>query len=149
MAPDAQPTAPDTHRPGGVGTPPAGRYGRTADERKDRTLKIVGSVLGAVLLVVVAWAGVSYITGQKLSGRLITYQVLSDRAVTVHLEVVKDADATGVCTLRSMAEDNTEVGRKDVPIRQRHTKQVNTTVTIRTTAHATNAELQGCTASGS
>ncbi|MGW5122092.1 DUF4307 domain-containing protein [Streptomyces noursei] len=123
---------------------PDGRYGRSADQRADRKLKIIGAVLGVALLGVVGWLGVSYISGQDLSGRIITWEAVSDHAVKVHLEVVKDKDDTGVCTLRSQATDGSEVGRKDVAIDQR-TGQVDTEVTVRTTKRATNAVLVGCT----
>ncbi|MFE7313784.1 DUF4307 domain-containing protein [Streptomyces sp. NPDC057555] len=125
---------------------PDGRYGRSADQRADRTLKIVGAVLGAVLLGVVGWLGVSYISGQDLSGRIITWDAVSDHEVKVHLEVVKGTDDTGVCTLRSQATDGTEVGRKDITVDQR-TGQVDTEVTLRTTRRATTAVLVGCTGS--
>ncbi|GAU65152.1 hypothetical protein SSP35_01_04900 [Streptomyces sp. NBRC 110611] len=124
---------------------PDGRYGRSADQRADRKLKITGAVLGVALLGVVGWSGFSYITGQDLSGRVITWDAVSDHAVTVHLEVVKGTDDTGVCTLRSQADDGSEVGRKDVTVDQR-TDQVDTKITIRTTKRATNAILVGCTA---
>ncbi|WP_310714961.1 DUF4307 domain-containing protein [Streptomyces lydicus] len=125
---------------------PDGRYGRSADQRADRKLKIIGAVLGAVLLGVVAWSGVSYIAGQDLSGRVITWDAVSDHAVKVHLEIVKGTGDKGVCTLRSQADDGSEVGRKDVTVDQR-TEQVDTDVTVRTTKRATNAVLVGCTAS--
>ncbi|MGW7578882.1 DUF4307 domain-containing protein [Streptomyces sp. NPDC054765] len=125
---------------------PDGRYGRSADERADRKLKIIGAVLGAVLLGVIGWTGVSYIAGQDLSGRVITWDTVSDHAVKIHLEVVKGTGDKGVCTLRSQAEDGSEVGRKDVTIDQR-SGQVDTEVTLRTTKRATNAVLVGCTAS--
>ncbi|GGN41302.1 DUF4307 domain-containing protein [Streptomyces kronopolitis] len=126
---------------------PEGRYGRSADARADRKLKIIGSVLGVALLGVIGWCGVSYISGQELSGRVIAWDAVSDHAVKVHLEVVKDAADKGVCTLRSQAEDGTEVGRKDVTVDQR-TGQVDTEVTLRTTKRATNAVLVGCTPAG-
>ncbi|AOP51605.1 DUF4307 domain-containing protein [Streptomyces lydicus] len=125
---------------------PDGRYGRSADQRADRKLKIIGAVLGTALLGVVAWSGVSYIAGQDLSGRVITWDAVSDHAVKVHLEIVKGTDDKGVCTLRSQADDGSEVGRKDVTVDQR-TEQVDTEVTVRTTKRATNAVLVGCTAS--
>ncbi len=126
---------------------PEGRYGRSADQRADRKLKIIGAVFGVALLGVVGWSGASYIAGQDLSGRVITWDAVSDHAVKVHLEVVKDADAKGVCTLRSQSADGAEVGRKDVAVDQR-TEQVDTEVTLRTTKRATNAVLVGCTAAG-
>ncbi|OKI09790.1 hypothetical protein A6A06_03870 [Streptomyces sp. CB02923] len=123
---------------------PDGRYGRSADQRADRKLKIVGAVLGVALLGVVGWSGFSYISGQDLSGRVITWNRVSDSAVKVHLEVVKGKDDTGVCTLRSQSDDGAEVGRKDVTV-DAPKEQVDVEVTVRTTARATNAVLVGCT----
>ncbi|MFD6437502.1 DUF4307 domain-containing protein [Streptomyces venezuelae] len=124
---------------------PEGRYGRsrTADEAADRKLKIVGSVLGVVLLGVVGWFGYDYINGAKLSGEVIKFDVVSDHAVEAHLEVRKDAGAKGYCTLRSQAESGDEVGRKDFRFDDR-TDRVDRVVTLRTTKKATSVELLGC-----
>lgn len=122
---------------------PEGRYGRDSTESSARRLRVVGAVLGAGLLALVGWFGWSYIGGQDVSGELIGYKVLSDDTVEVHLEVRKDADAVGVCTLRSRSEDGAEVGLKDVRITERSSR-VDTVVEIQTTARATNAELLGC-----
>ncbi|WP_405660522.1 DUF4307 domain-containing protein [Streptomyces sp. RK9] len=132
---------------GGVATRvPEDRYGRSADERADRTLKIVGSVLGVLLLGVVGWIGYGSISaGSRLSGEMIKFDVVSDKAVEVHLEVRKDADANGYCTLRSQAEDGSEVGRADFRFDQ-DKGRVDKVVTLRTTERATSAELIGCQA---
>ncbi|MEU6219476.1 DUF4307 domain-containing protein [Streptomyces sp. NPDC047022] len=121
---------------------PEGRYGRSADERADRTLKIVGSVLGALLLVVVGWFAYHYIVENKISAQVITFQASHD-TVEAHLEVHKDAGATGYCTLRSQAADGTEVGRADFRFGGRATR-IDKVVTLRTTAPGTTAELLGC-----
>ncbi|MGP3954153.1 DUF4307 domain-containing protein [Streptomyces sp. 7N604] len=123
----------------------AARYGRSADARADRKLKIVGAVLGAALLAVIAWSGVSYIAGQDVSGELIKFKVVSDAAVEVHLEVRKDAGTPGVCTLRAQAEDGTEVGWKDLRFEERGGR-VDRVGTVRTTRRATAVELVGCKA---
>ncbi|MFF9477710.1 DUF4307 domain-containing protein [Streptomyces sp. NPDC014733] len=127
---------------------PEGRYGRSSNGRNDRGLKIVGGVLGAALLGVVAWCGISYIGGQQVSGRVITWEAVPDGTVKVHLEVVKDRDATGVCTLRVLSADKAEVGRKDVTVGGRG-EQIDTEVTLRTTGRATAAELVGCASASS
>ncbi|MGP3984999.1 DUF4307 domain-containing protein [Streptomyces sp. KR80] len=135
---------------------PADRYGRSSaglrhggsQARADRTLKIVGAVLGAGLLAVVAWSGVSYISGQKVSGELIKFKVVSDTAVEAHLEVRKDADTAGVCTLRAQAEDGGEVGRKDIRFDEREGR-VDKVATVVTTRRATAVELIGCTSATS
>jgi hypothetical protein len=122
--------------------PPEGRYGRSSDERADRTLKIVGSVLGAALLVLVGWFGYHYVGQNKISGQVITFETSQD-TVKAHLEVRKDADAAGYCTLRSQAADGTEVGRADFRFGG-HATRIDKVVTLRTTAPGTTAELLGC-----
>ncbi|MEU9032275.1 DUF4307 domain-containing protein [Streptomyces sp. NPDC048383] len=127
---------------------PEGRYGRSEDERADRRLKVVGSVLGVVLLGVVGWIGWDYVGGQSVSGEMIKFQILSDTEVKVHLEVRKDASVTGVCTLSSQDEQHGEVGRADFTFAQRDTR-VDEVVTLRTTGRATAVELVGCQSAAS
>lgn len=124
---------------------PEGRYGRgaDADARTDRRLRLVGAVLGVVLLLFVGWIGWDKLAGTEVSAEVIKFQVVSDQEVQVHVEVRKDAGVTAVCTLRSLAEDHGEVGRKDVRLAQ-DSSRVDTVVAIRTTGRGTSAELVGC-----
>ncbi|MFE7358880.1 DUF4307 domain-containing protein [Streptomyces sp. NPDC057543] len=126
---------------------PENRYGRSADQRADRKLRIIGSVLGVVLLGVVGWIGYAYITGQGISAEVIKRQVVSDARVDVHLEVRKDKDAKGYCTLRAQHEDGSEVARKDFRFDDR-TDRVDRVLSLRTTSRATSVELLGCTTDG-
>ncbi|AXG79976.1 DUF4307 domain-containing protein [Streptomyces paludis] len=123
---------------------PQGRYGRSADQSADRRLRIVGGALGAALLVLLGWYGYHYVVDRSVSGELIKFKRISATAVEAHLEVRKDRDATGSCTLRSIAENGAEVGRKDVRFGAGETR-IDTVVTIRTTESATATELVGCT----
>jgi hypothetical protein len=128
-------------------TPPPGRYGRQrpADAaRTDRRLKITGAVLGALLLAFVAWAGWSYVGGQKVTGELTAFDVVSDTRVEVSVQIRKPAGTDGVCTLRAQAEDGLEVGRADFRFDD-DAGSVHRSVTLRTTQRATSAELIGCT----
>jgi hypothetical protein len=127
------------------GAVPDGRYGRGAgaDARADRRLRVVGSVLGAFLLLLIGWIGWDKVAGNRVSAEVIAFQVVSDQEVQAHIEVRKDAGITAVCTLRSLAEDHGEVGRKDVRLDQ-HGSRIDTLVTIRTTGRGTSAELVGC-----
>ncbi|MFE9780998.1 DUF4307 domain-containing protein [Streptomyces sp. NPDC005775] len=123
---------------------PENRYGRSADQRADRKLKIIGSVLGVVLLGVLGWIGFGYVSGQGLSAELIKSKVVSDDRVEAHLEVRKDRDAKGYCTLRSLSEDGMEVARKDFRF-DGDTDRIDQVLTLRTTSRATAVELVGCT----
>ncbi|MER5483282.1 DUF4307 domain-containing protein [Streptomyces sp. NPDC002812] len=127
---------------------PEGRYGRSADERTDRRLKVIGSVLGVALLGVVGWIGWDYVAGQSVSAELIKYKIVSDSAVEVHLEVRKEASVTGVCTLSSQDEGHGEVGRADFTFAQK-SGRVDEMVTLKTTGRATMIEIVGCRPAGS
>ncbi|GAA3220894.1 DUF4307 domain-containing protein [Streptomyces sp. XM83C] len=121
---------------------PEGRYGRSSDQRSDRTLKVVGAVLGAALLGLVGWFGWHYVAGSEISAQVISFQV-SEKAVQVHLEVHKDAGASGYCTVRSQSGDGAEVGRADFRFSGPETR-IDQVVTLRTTAKGSTAELLGC-----
>ncbi|MFE7100469.1 DUF4307 domain-containing protein [Streptomyces erythrochromogenes] len=127
---------------------PEGRYGRSADERTDRKLKIIGAALGAVLLGVIGWIGWDYVAGRSVSAEVIKFQVISDTEVKVHLEVRKDASVTGVCTMVSQDEQHAEVGRADFTFAQPRSR-VDEVVSVKTTGRATMIELIGCQPAGS
>lgn len=134
-----QSSAPDAARPG----LPDGRYGPGPDARADRRLRIAGIVLAALTVLGIGWFGWSSLTGDKVTGQVVAFQAKSDQAVEIHLEVHKGAGTVAVCTLRSVDADHNEVGRKDVRLAQ-HAKQVDTVVTLRTTARGETGELVGC-----
>ncbi|MFE9837038.1 DUF4307 domain-containing protein [Streptomyces sp. NPDC005551] len=122
---------------------PEGRYGGSADERADRRLKVIGSVLGVALLALVGWFAYYYVGGSRISAEVITFSAVSDEAVEVHLEVRKDADVSGYCTLRSQSADGAEVGRADFRFGG-DSSRIDRVVTLRTTARGTTAQLLGC-----
>ncbi|MCI0383891.1 DUF4307 domain-containing protein [Streptomyces sp. CNQ085] len=126
---------------------PRGRYGRSGDEHSDRRLRAVGAVLGVAFLALIAWFGVSYVAGTRVSGELIKFEIVSDREVAVHLEVRKDEDVTGVCTVNTLAEDGGDVGRADFTF-DGPRGRIDEIVTVRTTGRATSAQLIGCTTAG-
>ncbi|MER6686820.1 DUF4307 domain-containing protein [Streptomyces olivaceoviridis] len=121
---------------------PEGRYGRSSDQRADRKLRIAGSVLGAALLALIGYFAYHYVAQNEISAEVITFQA-SDDAVKVHLEVRKDAGASGYCTVRSQSADGAEVGRADFRFSGPATR-IDKVVTLRTTARGTTAELLGC-----
>ncbi|MER5718666.1 DUF4307 domain-containing protein [Streptomyces sp. NPDC002132] len=122
--------------------PPQGRYGRSSDERADRTLKLVGAVLGAALLALLGYFAYHYVGQNKISAEVISFKATAN-SVQAHLEVRKDAGASGYCTVRSQAENGAEVGRADFRFSGSDTR-IDRVVTLRTTAQGTTAELLGC-----
>ncbi|MER6154862.1 DUF4307 domain-containing protein [Streptomyces sp. NPDC001868] len=121
---------------------PEGRYGRSADERADRKLKVIGSVLGVALLVLIGWFASHYVAGNKISVEIYTFDT-SATSVKVHLRGDKDAGVAGYCTVRSQSEDGAEVGRADFRFAAGVT-DIDKVVTLKTTARGTTAELLGC-----
>lgn len=137
-------------QPGSPQTPPAGRYGpgdrrfaESRDARADRRLRATGLVLGVLALAGIGWYGYHTISGSKVTGQVIAFKAVSDQAVEIHLEVRKDPGTVVVCTVRSQDAEHNEVGRKDVRLAQ-HTREVDTVVTLRTTARGSTGELVGC-----
>ena len=122
---------------------PEGRYGRSADERADRKLKIIGSVLGAGLVALIAWFGYAYVIDEDVSGQLTGFEVTGDNAVEVRLEITKDKDSTAVCTVSTLDTNHEELCRKSFTFGQRQDDMIKI-VTVRTTGRATSAELVGC-----
>ncbi|MGW1727017.1 DUF4307 domain-containing protein [Streptomyces sp. NPDC002306] len=121
---------------------PEGRYGRSSDERADRTLKVVGAVFGAALLALLGFFAYHYVAQNEISAQVIAFDA-SDNAVKIHLEVHKDSGADGYCTVRSQAANGSEVGRADFRFSGSDTR-IDKVVTLRTTSRGTTAELLGC-----
>ncbi|MER6622159.1 MULTISPECIES: DUF4307 domain-containing protein [unclassified Streptomyces] len=121
---------------------PEGRYGRSSDQRADRTLKVVGAVLSVLMLGLIGWFGYHYVAQNEISAEVIGFDTSED-SVKVHLEVHKDAGVAGYCTVRSQSEDGAEVGRADFRFDKDATR-VDEVVTLRTTSRGTSAELVGC-----
>ncbi|MBM9504552.1 DUF4307 domain-containing protein [Actinacidiphila acididurans] len=124
---------------------PADRYGRNADAdaRANRQLRIAAILLGALAVIGIGWYGWHSVVDSKVSAQVVAFKAVSDQAVEIHLEVHKSSGTVAVCTLRSEDKDHNEVGRKDVTLAE-HAKQVDTIVTVRTTARGETGELVHC-----
>lgn len=127
---------------------PQGRYGRSQDERADRRLRVIGAILGAALVGLIVWIGVDYVGGTDISAELIKSKIVSDDRAEAHLEVRKDKDSDGFCTVRALDAEGVEVARKDFRFDQ-PLDRVDEVVALRTTSRASAVELLGCTGGGS
>ncbi|MFJ9697474.1 DUF4307 domain-containing protein [Kitasatospora sp. NPDC101183] len=125
--------------------PPEGRYGRSGNGESDRRLKVVGVVCGVLGLGLITWMGGSYLLREsKINGSVPTFQVVSDSEVQLHLSVRKSDGQAGTCTVRSQGDDHAVVGVADFPVPAAGSTY-EATVTLRTTARGTTAELLDCT----
>ncbi len=87
------------------------RYGRTpARRRMQRVLLIVGSALGAGLVVAwAAWTGL-LTPGPNLEHETIGYEVVSDDTVTVQFSISVDPGHEVVCALAAQSERHAIIG---------------------------------------
>lgn len=124
-------------------SPPPGRYGRAADAAADRRLRGLAWVCGVVMVAAMVVGGWMYTRADSVNADVVSFKVMSASEVRAQLQVYKQTGQTVQCTVRSLAVDQSEVGRKTVTVAQRGST-VDTVVTIRTTGRATDAELVGC-----
>ena len=87
------------------------RYGRTPARRlTQRILLIVGSALGAMLVVAwAAWTGL-LAAGPNLDQETIAYEVVSDEMVTVQFSISVDPGHEVICALAAQSERHAVVG---------------------------------------
>ncbi|WP_441250532.1 DUF4307 domain-containing protein [Kitasatospora sp. McL0602] len=142
-------TSPATPQPTSqpAAQPPADRYGRRGDGEADRRLKVAAVVCSVLFLGLIAWLGGSYLLREtKMNGAVTAFEVVSDSAVQLQLQVSKTDGTAGVCTVRSQAPDGSVVGLTDFPVPAAGSSY-DQVLTLRTTARGTTAELLGCTPS--
>ena len=109
------------------------------------------AVLLVLLLLAVVAAVASYAWsrygGEQVRGQVTAFDIRSDRAVEMDLEVAKTAGAPAYCVIRARAEDGLEVGRDVAVLDAVGTpdRVVRGTFVLETSRRAITAELAGCT----
>jgi hypothetical protein len=124
---------------------PPGRYDEPG-RLGGRVTAVVLGLLFAGALAAIAFALFSRFGVDRGVARVIDFQVVSDSAVVIDVEVVKPAGSPVWCLLRSRGEDGAEVGREVVMlagpgdpervVRREHE--------LATTARAVTGETAGC-----
>ena len=109
------------------------------------------AVLLSLLFVAVLLAVASYIWsrygGEQVRGQVVRFDVVSDRAVEMDLDVSKTPGASAYCVVRARGEDGREVGR-DVAVLDAvgtQERSARGTFVLQTSGRAVSAELAGCT----
>ena len=127
---------------------PEGRYDAPSRVGQ-RSLALLLSVLFVALLVAIAAALFQRITGDRVSARVIDFQVQSDRSVRIDFEVLKPEGSAAYCIVRSRGADGAEVGRAVVEVDGRGTpdRVVRREYDLTTRARAVTGEVGRCSAS--
>ena len=110
-----------TLSPGPAGHPRGNR--RRPPGRYDDPAQGAGRLTAVVLAVlVVALVGTAVSTlwtrfgGERATAQVVDFQVLSDRAVRIDVQVTKPDGAAAYCLLRARGADGAEVGREIVTL---------------------------------
>jgi len=125
---------------------PAGRYDPPS-LLGQRVLAVLLALLFVALLAAVASFAWSRYAGEQVRGQVRGFEVLSDEAVEVDVEVAKTAGAAAFCVLRAQAADQREVGRDIAVVAGTGTPQTvaRGTFVVATSRRAVSAELIACT----
>ena len=139
---EAAPTAAATAGPTAPRALPAGRYGMDLAEKDRRIHKVY---LAVVVLAVLLMGGLTavYVMGSPVNGEVETFQVVSSSEVQIHLQVTKNADQDGSCTVRSRDANGDVVGQTTVTV-PKALSTWDTIVSLKTTSLGTTGELVSC-----
>lgn len=124
--------------------PAADRYGpRAGAPRWLLPVLVTGVVLAGLL---VAISGYRTLGSAPIEAGVRSYEVLSDDAVRIDLEVRRDSpDRAGECIVRARGESGVEVGRGVIEIGP---GQDRVSATLATTARAVTGEIEACRYTG-
>jgi hypothetical protein len=100
----------------------------------------VGIALG---IAFAAWVGFQ---DDPVTGRLWGYDVVSDRQVSVKLDVIRPDPIDVTCTVYAQAEDHSIVGEKTVDVPASEREKVRVSIDIETEREAVTGVLRTCVA---
>lgn len=124
---------------------PAGRY----DHRPPFLKRLLGLFLGTLLVALIVAVIVALwmrLSADSVSGRVVGYQITSDSAVDIRLEVDKAPGSRAYCVVRARGADGLEVGRDVAEVDTVGTQQrrVRTSFELTTSGRAVTGELARC-----
>ena len=127
---------------------PEGRYD-VPSRLVGRLFAVVLGVLFVALVAAIVLVLFQRYGGDRVQARVIDFQVLSDEAVRIDLEVFKPAGSTAYCLVRSRGADGSEVGRAVVVVDDVGSadRTVRVEHELATTARANTGEAGRCSAS--
>ena len=124
---------------------PAGRYDSPSllMQRVVAVFLAVTFIAFAVAVAMVLW---DRATQERVTGRVLGYEVLSDSAVQIRLEADKRPGGQAFCVIRARSADGREVGRDVADVDPTGTSDSRSrgTYVLSTTARAVTGEIAGC-----
>ena len=125
---------------------PPGRY----DEPSllgQRVLAVVLTVMALVFVAVLATFLWSRFGGEQVRGQVRTFEIRSDREVSLEIEVSKTPGARAYCVIRARSAEGLEVARDVAVLDAVGTSErvARGTFALATRSRAVTAELAGCT----
>lgn len=123
---------------------PPERYG---DARRGprRGVVVAAAVVAVAALVWAAWAGPGLVD-REVRWRDVGYEVVDDLTLRVTFDVVKDPDATVVCTVQGLNAGYAVVGAVQVEVGPASGRTVRRTVEVPTQERAVAGVADRCTA---
>ncbi|MCD9196930.1 DUF4307 domain-containing protein [Aeromicrobium wangtongii] len=102
------------------------------------TIAAIGITLGVAFA---AWVGFQK---DPVTARMWAYDVVSDRQVTVKVDIVRPDPLAVTCTVYAQAADHAIVGEKTVDVPASEREEVRVTIDIETERRAVNGVLRTC-----
>jgi Domain of unknown function (DUF4307) len=126
---------------------PPGRYGRRRSPRKAPRWVLPLLVVGVVAVGLgLSWQMYRNYAADRITSQVTAFSIVSDSAVKLSFQVVKDPGQRATCIVRARSRDGREVGRAEVPVPAGASgeKTVLVTYTLATSKRAVAPEVYGC-----
>jgi hypothetical protein len=126
---------------------PPGRYGRRRSPRRAPRWVLPLLVAGVVTAGLgLSWQMYRNYAADRITSQVTAFSIISDSAVKLSFEVVKDPGQRATCIVRARSRDGREVGRAEVsvPAGASGEKTVLVTYTLATSKRAVAPEVYGC-----
>ena len=114
---------------------------RLSENRSQIVLTVVGALVGLAFAIALF---VQFGPGTDVSAQVRSFEVLSDTAVRVDVEVARDPGAKAWCVLRARDSDGAEVGRRQVDVPVSDDRSTVLSAEVPTTGRPNTGELVGC-----
>ena len=121
---------------------PPGRYGRRREQRKRPWTIRVWIVVGALILLTVAFKLYEQYGNEQFTPTVLHYSDITSSSITVTFDLQKPSGGPATCTLQAFAHSGEQLGEAQVPVGPG--KDVKVTYTLPTTAEAYVAEIATC-----